>query len=182
MGTKNGVSALPALQGTSDYEIGHGRPPKQTQFKVGVSGNPGGVKRGTVFLSEVYKRLCALTPNVFDAYEPKNVAEEIGVKMIQRARGKQGKEDALSAAKEIADRTEGKAPQNIKVETKVNEGERIITRLQERFLARTGVELSREDAIARLVEIDPGLRGSARALTQRFLARCCWLRGVMRNP
>ena len=29
-----------------DYEVGHGRPPKHTQFKKGQSGNPKGRKKG----------------------------------------------------------------------------------------------------------------------------------------
>jgi hypothetical protein len=31
----------------SDYEIGYGKPPKRTQFQPGVSGNPGGRRRGS---------------------------------------------------------------------------------------------------------------------------------------
>jgi hypothetical protein len=30
-----------------DYEVGHGRPPKQHQFKPGQSGNPNGRRKGT---------------------------------------------------------------------------------------------------------------------------------------
>lgn len=30
----------------NDYEVGYGRPPKQTQFKKGQSGNPKGRKKG----------------------------------------------------------------------------------------------------------------------------------------
>ena len=33
------------------------RPPIHSRIKKGVSGNPGGVKRGTIFISEAYMRL-----------------------------------------------------------------------------------------------------------------------------
>ena len=33
---------VPRMQGSEDYEVGKGKPPKHTQFQAGQSGNPGG--------------------------------------------------------------------------------------------------------------------------------------------
>lgn len=42
----------------SDYEVGHGKPPKATQFKPGASGNPKGRPKGTSSASdEIHKML-----------------------------------------------------------------------------------------------------------------------------
>ena len=37
----------------SDYDVGRGKPPKQTQFKPGQSGNPGGRRKGSLNLRTV---------------------------------------------------------------------------------------------------------------------------------
>ena len=82
-------------------------------FKPGESGNAGGVKKGTVFISEAYKRLLALSVDEFLAYKPTSIAEQIAIEQIQRARGKRPEVDPLPAVKEICDRTEGRATQRI---------------------------------------------------------------------
>lgn len=84
-------------------------------FKPGRSGNPGGVKRGTVFIGEAYKRVLAMTPAELTKYRPKSVAEEIAIEQAKNARGDSVEQQSLAAAKEIADRTEGKAPQTVNV-------------------------------------------------------------------
>ncbi len=84
-------------------------------FKPGESGNAGGVKKGTVFIAEAYKRLLALPVNEFSVYKPSSIAEQIAMEQIQRARGKRPDADPLPAAKEICDRTEGRALQHIAV-------------------------------------------------------------------
>ncbi len=51
----------------------------------------------------------------FSAYKPTSVAEQIAMEQIRRALGKRPDADPLPAAKEICDRTEGRAPQHIAV-------------------------------------------------------------------
>jgi hypothetical protein len=46
---------------SKDYEIGHGRPPKATQWKKGRSANPGGLSSRSVDVAETIDKLL-LTP------------------------------------------------------------------------------------------------------------------------
>ncbi len=110
--TKRG-KPIPEKQG--NQKAGYKRPPIHTRFKKGVSGNPGGVKKGTVFIGEAYKRVLAMSPDELTKYRPKSVAEQIAKHQAQNAHGLSLTESSLSAAKEICDRTEGKAPQTVNV-------------------------------------------------------------------
>ena len=80
-------------------------------FKKGESGNPGGVQKGAVFLSEALKRLMALPLAEFDAYEPKNATEKLALGIIRQ--GINDPDKRITAIKEIADRTEGRPKQPI---------------------------------------------------------------------
>ena len=42
------------MEGKNDYEVGHGRPPKHTRFKPGISGNPKGRPRSRKNLATVF--------------------------------------------------------------------------------------------------------------------------------
>jgi len=42
------------MEGKNDYEVGHGRPPKHTRFKLGTSGNPKGRPRSRKNLATVF--------------------------------------------------------------------------------------------------------------------------------
>jgi hypothetical protein len=101
---------IPEEQGT---RVGYKRPPLHTRFSKGMSGNPGGVKKGTVFISEAYKRMLAMSPEELKKYKPKNVAEQIAIEQVRNAGGDGMEQLSLQAAKEITDRTEGKAPQTV---------------------------------------------------------------------
>ena len=113
--TKNGngqTRVLPEKQGVP-YEVGNKRPPRHTQFKPGVSGNPGGVRKGTVFVSERMKYLQSLPLEEFAAYEPQTVADEIAKTRVENARS--AKVRGLAETKELLDRTEGKAPVKVDI-------------------------------------------------------------------
>jgi hypothetical protein len=101
---------FPEKQGN---EVGYKKPPKATQFKKGQSGNPGGQKKGLVYLSEAYKRLMAMPAAEFDNYEPCNATERMAYAHIQQAIIEGDKR--TQAIKEIADRTEGKPLQRKEV-------------------------------------------------------------------
>lgn len=86
------------------------------QFEPGTSGNPGGVRKGTVFVSECYKRIMAMSVAEINAFKPANGAEAAAHKQALNAIAGTPLE-ALPSLKEITDRTEGKAPQIVNQKT-----------------------------------------------------------------
>lgn len=85
------------------FEKGH-----EYAFKPGQSGNPGGQKKGVVYLSEAYKRLMTFTLEDLEAYKPANMTEEMAKAQLMRALNARDKE-AINATEKIADRVEGRA-------------------------------------------------------------------------
>jgi hypothetical protein len=82
-----------------------------TPYKPGQSGNPGGIRKGTVIVSEAYNRLGALPLEQLRAYQPRSAIEH-GIKQaVLRAAEAKDWQAAHAALKEITDRTEGKAIQ-----------------------------------------------------------------------
>lgn len=104
------ISEAPEKQGPP---VGYKSPPTWTQFKKGASGNAGGVAKGTVFISEIEKRLLVLPLAELEAFKPQNAAEDIALTRVKNARSE--KLQGLAETREILDRTEGKAPQRIDV-------------------------------------------------------------------
>src|SRR5689334_8787573 len=90
-------------------------PPSRTAglipFKAGQSGNPGGIRKGTIIVSEAYKRLGAMSVEELRTYEPREATEMAIRNAILRACEAEDWQAAHAALKEIADRTEGKAVQ-----------------------------------------------------------------------
>jgi hypothetical protein len=99
-----------------------------------------------------------MTPEELENFKPANGAEILAWEQFNNARS--GKpSDTLNATKEVTDRTEGRAPQKINVDN-TSDLERLIIRLQERVRAETGIELTREETIERIVAYRPELAGA----------------------
>ena len=47
------------------YKVGYGKPPKQTQFKKGVSGNPSGRPKGSLNMATVLQRTLSEKTAIF---------------------------------------------------------------------------------------------------------------------
>jgi hypothetical protein len=139
-----------------DYEVGYGKPPVKTQFQKGKSGNPGGLPKGVPKVSVAYQKLLRMTAEELHEFKPRTAADAIAYRQVMTAIYG---EKALAAAKEITDRTEGKARQTVDLD-QPSEMERLIIRVRERVMAQTGIELSREEAIKRIVSYRPELSGS----------------------
>ena len=95
---------FPDAQG-NNREVGYGKPPAHTRWRNGQSGNPAGRPRSAA-LSGVQRR-CLAEVDTTDP-EGRNFAEVIADRLIAKAIG-----GDVAAAKEIADRTEGKARQAV---------------------------------------------------------------------
>lgn len=147
------------MQKQGNYEVGYGKPPTHSRFQKVKSGNPGGLPKGTPKISNAYARLLALSPEEIETFQPSNVAEELALGQIRAARAGKPAE-TLRAIKEVTDRTEGKARQPLDLKN-TSDLDQLIIRVQERIGAITGREVTRDEAIERIVAYRPEL---ARAL------------------
>ena len=96
-------------------------------YKSGQSGNPGGVKRGTVYPAEAYKRLGAMQVETLRGYSPRNAIEAGAKNTLLRAAEATDWKAAHAAMKEVSDRIEGKADRRITIEQVPELKTRIVT-------------------------------------------------------
>jgi hypothetical protein len=103
----------PDKQGKIKEKVGKGNPPKDTRWKPGQSGNPTGRPK-SITLSEALRiELAKVLPN--DTQE-RTFAELIAQQLVRAAAT-----GNILAAREIADRTEGKPKQAIAMDMNVND-------------------------------------------------------------
>jgi hypothetical protein len=98
------------------YFVGYKKPPAATQFKRGVSGNPGGNFKKTPHVDSAYKRLGAMSLEDLRAYVPAHAIEYAVKNAILRACEASDWQAAHAALKELADRIDGKPVQTKVVE------------------------------------------------------------------
>ena len=85
-----------------DYEIGYGKPPKQTQFKPGHSGNKRGRPKGTRnFQTDLKKVLNSKTVVTLDG-KPKKITTQMALLQRLRQKAIQGDARALDKIIELA--------------------------------------------------------------------------------
>lgn len=81
-------------QSEGDYEVGYGKPPKESQFKPGQSGNPKGRSKKTKDLQKLFERELSKTLRVSENGRPTTVTiREAFVKSVINAALK-GERDA----------------------------------------------------------------------------------------
>lgn len=70
-----------------DYEIGYGRPPKETRFKPGRSGNPHGRTKGSMNLETILTRALNVKVAVETPCDTKRITkrEAIALQLVNRA-------------------------------------------------------------------------------------------------
>lgn len=100
--TTDQVSVTPPTQRNPTGKGGFGDNPQNR--------NPGGWDR-TQSISYQYNRIGRMSDEELNAFVPENQFQQIALQRVKSAKGKLG----LNDAKEITDRTEGKAPQFIGV-------------------------------------------------------------------
>jgi hypothetical protein len=103
-------------------------------------------------VSECYKRLLSLGPEELQEYRPKNAAEAIALRQV--ISGIYG-QDALPSAKEITDRTEGKAPQSLQLKVSESDDAAKWQEIAEHLSAQFGVPIEqvRRDLAAQKPEL-----------------------------
>ena len=100
-----------------------------------------------------------MNPEEIRAFEPTNGAGELALARYKEARDGHSKHPLLplQAAKEITDRTEGKARAIIETKSGSDELERLIGRIQERARVQLGLELTRDEVLEQIRAYRPEL-------------------------
>ena len=101
----------PVKQGKSSEKVGRGNPPQATRWKPGQSGNPKGRPKSITLSEALRLELAKVFPG--DTQE-RTFAEVIAQQLVRSAAT-----GNILAAKEIADRTEGKPKQSLDVDMAV---------------------------------------------------------------
>ena len=105
-------------------------PPAKHRFKPGQSGNPGGRPKSKL-VTQAYQELLEKV----DSESGKTVAQIIAEKVVIEAQ-----DNNLAAVKEITDRTEGKAAQQVQLSGDINATVYVMERLKELEDAERRVE------------------------------------------
>lgn len=92
------------MSGQADYKIGKGRPPRHSQWEKGISGNPGGKKKGTLNLETTFREALLRPVTVSMDGEKKviSVLEALVMRLLDA-----GMKGDIKAINSILDRIEG---------------------------------------------------------------------------
>ena len=85
-------------QSERDYEVGHGRPPKQRRFKKGQSGNPRGRPKGSKNQKLVFRQVMAAPVTVREGDKRRSLGTYEAMLMAQRNKALQGDSKAFVAS------------------------------------------------------------------------------------
>jgi hypothetical protein len=108
-------TGIPAAQGKSD--IGYKKPPEETQFKPGQSGNPKGAPVRRINLWPTFCRFMALTDAELEKLDRDKLtqAQQTALMLVENAKaGKYSGSERL--ARHVFDREEGRAVEHLVIE------------------------------------------------------------------
>ena len=145
MSRKTTNKQIPQKQG----KVGYKNPPKETQFKTGQSGNPGGLPKGTPKVSIALMKL--LAGKDIDKYEPVTRAERLAWSLYTKA-----SVGDVQALKEVMDRLEGKTPSTIHVDrddARAARYQKLVDELAAKY------NKPRDQVVADVIEMEPEAAG-----------------------
>lgn len=101
-------SKKPGRPKRASYRVGYGKPPKHSQFKKGVSGNPRGRRTGsrnrTTLLRQVARRQITVTVNG----TPRPISRAQAILLDLAAKAHAGDPNALARLLSLLDQMEGR--------------------------------------------------------------------------
>jgi Family of unknown function (DUF5681) len=95
-------SASSTGDGRKGYEVGFGKPPTQTQFRPGQSGNPAGRRKGVRNLKTDVKRTLATPVKVKEGGRTRKKSTQESALMVLREKALRGDARALDLLLELA--------------------------------------------------------------------------------
>jgi len=109
-----------------DYEVGYGRPPKETRFKKGRSGNPKGRPRGALNLDILLERELSETLSVTERGRKRQVTKREALIKTLIAKALGGDIRALSLLLEMTRKAETVSSKKRETQRRIEEDKRII--------------------------------------------------------
>jgi len=119
------------------YEIGYGKPPAHSRFQPGVSGNPGGKRKGARNLSSDVKRALLVPVKVKDGGKSRKVSTQQAALMRLREKALKGDSRSLDRLLELA-RIFNNDPNVGAASPSSSEDEEILAAYEREVLARNG--------------------------------------------
>jgi hypothetical protein len=86
----------------TDYEVGYGRPPKETQFKKGRSGNPGGRPKRPTDAAGIFREILSEPLTIREGESDLKMSAEEAVMYAQVRKAMQGNVSAFDAVLKLA--------------------------------------------------------------------------------
>jgi len=112
----------------ADYEVGYGKPPKNTRFKSGESGNPAGRPRGALSVGTIVQKYSAEKLDVLENGRPRRMSKlEIVIKTLL-AKAAKGDVRATEVLIKLCQRAEGEEADRPRFLELTNEDDSIIER------------------------------------------------------
>ncbi len=122
---------------SDEYEVGHGKPPKHTQFKPGESGNPKGRPKGTKNLATDLSEELAETIVVTEGGKQLKISKQRAMIKSLLAKALKGDTRAATVLLKLLIDAEQANSRNAIAEALSEDDQAILARFAERVLARS---------------------------------------------
>lgn len=129
-----------------DYDIGHGKPPKQHQFRKGTSGNPKGRPKGTKNLKTDLLEEFSETMKVREGSRERHISKQRALIKTQMARALNGNDRAAAKILDLYLKVIGFNDDAADADLPLTEDERaVIETLEKRLRRRAGIAGGKSD-------------------------------------
>ena len=131
---------------SGEYDVGHGKPPKEHQFPKGISGNPKGRPKGTRnFKTDLLEELSE-TMKVREGDSVRHISKQRALIKIQVARALKGNDRAAAKIIDVYMKVVGLVDDAADADLPLIEDERaVIENLEERLRRRIGITPPKTD-------------------------------------